>query len=162
MRKHGINNFVFEIIEECDDRLINEREKFWITELDSRNPNKGYNLHVGGRGQTTSSRRKLSEALKGNKHCVGRRCSAESRYKMGSGNRGKHWNLSDETKRKLSVTSSGTRNYMYGKKGVDCPNSKLTREQLDDIRTRIKIGESFRSIAKNLNVSHQTISRIAK
>lgn len=82
MRKHGIENFEFEVIEECDDFQVDEREKFWIAHYDSTNRDKGYNLSKGGQGHTKESRRKLSEALKGNTHCVGRKASLETRKKL--------------------------------------------------------------------------------
>ena len=46
----GLENFSYEIIEECNsiEELL-EREKFWIRELDSKFPN-GYNKSDGGEG----------------------------------------------------------------------------------------------------------------
>jgi group I intron endonuclease len=82
MRKHGVESFSFEVIEECADDLVDEREKFWIKHYDSTNLDKGYNLEPGGKGHTDEGRRKLSEALKGNTHCVGRVASDETRDKL--------------------------------------------------------------------------------
>lgn len=82
MRKHGVENFSFEVIEECADDLVDEREKFWIRHYDSTNLDKGYNLEPGGKGCSDETRRTLSEALKGNTHCVGRVASAETRDKL--------------------------------------------------------------------------------
>lgn len=82
MRKHGTEKFLFEVIEECADDQIDERERFWIAYFDSTNLDKGYNLSFGGRGFTDESRRTLSEALKGNTHCVGRVVSLETREKL--------------------------------------------------------------------------------
>ena len=82
MRKHGIENFSFDIIEECVDSQVDEREKFWISHYDSTNTNKGYNLEPGGKGCSDETRRKLSEVLKGNTHCVGRIVSEETRDKL--------------------------------------------------------------------------------
>lgn len=50
MKKYGLENFRYEIIEECDDDLLNEREIFWIAHFDSTNPELGYNLSLGGGG----------------------------------------------------------------------------------------------------------------
>lgn len=44
-RKYGIDNFVFELIEECPVDLLSEREMFWIETLRPR-----YNRTKGGRG----------------------------------------------------------------------------------------------------------------
>lgn len=46
MRKYGIENFIFEIIEECEIEKLNDREVYWIKYYDSYN--KGYNLTPGG------------------------------------------------------------------------------------------------------------------
>jgi len=35
LRKYGFDNFTFEIIEECEDYIANDRESFWITLYDS-------------------------------------------------------------------------------------------------------------------------------
>ena len=46
MRKYGIDNFDFEVIEECSSDLLNDKEKYWIEKYDSyRN---GYNQTAGG------------------------------------------------------------------------------------------------------------------
>ena len=53
IEKYGKENFNKQIIEKCDNKeLLNEREIFWIKELNSFNPN-GYNLHEGGIGGDT-------------------------------------------------------------------------------------------------------------
>ena len=44
IRKYGIENFSFEVIEECSIASLNEREEFWISYYDSTNPKKGYNI----------------------------------------------------------------------------------------------------------------------
>lgn len=46
LRKYGINNFSFEIVEECPIILLDEREKYWIKYYDSFN--NGYNATTGG------------------------------------------------------------------------------------------------------------------
>ena len=48
MRKYGKNGFLFEIIEECDQKIINEREIYWIKFYNSYKD--GYNLTTGGEG----------------------------------------------------------------------------------------------------------------
>lgn len=52
-RKHGFDEHVFEIIEECDDNVLNEREIFWIKELNTFNGDNpfGMNMTLGGEGQ---------------------------------------------------------------------------------------------------------------
>ena len=46
IRKYGKENFVFEVIEDCEDSLANEREEYWISQFDSFE--NGYNMTTGG------------------------------------------------------------------------------------------------------------------
>jgi len=48
MHTHGIENFTIRIIEECDNNIRFEREKYWIKELDTTK--NGYNITLGGMG----------------------------------------------------------------------------------------------------------------
>lgn len=48
MRKYGLDNFSFEVIEECEENQLNEREIYWISYYDSFNKEKGYNMTPGG------------------------------------------------------------------------------------------------------------------
>jgi hypothetical protein len=45
--KYGIENFNFEEIEEIENSLLDEREKYWINYFDSYK--NGYNSTLGGR-----------------------------------------------------------------------------------------------------------------
>lgn len=46
--KYGEDNFIFEVIEECDVAMLDQREIFWIDKLDSMVS--GYNMTNGGGG----------------------------------------------------------------------------------------------------------------
>lgn len=52
IRKHGLENFSFEVIEECSKEDLNDREIYWIKEYQSFPPDlgKGYNSYPGGEG----------------------------------------------------------------------------------------------------------------
>jgi len=79
IRKHGLENFLFETVEIVasgffDKKEINlvliEKERLWIKMLDARNPIVGYNLTDGGEGApgvipSEETRKKLSLAGKG-------------------------------------------------------------------------------------------------
>ena len=54
IRKYGRENFTIKILEKCEtpDQL-NEREIFWIREINCKSPN-GYNLTDGGEGMPRS------------------------------------------------------------------------------------------------------------
>ena len=84
--KDGEDSFVFEILEECEENSLSEREKHWISEKKSCNNKYGYNRTFGGefgklhpdiykryserlKGCTISEEQKkqISETLKGRK-----------------------------------------------------------------------------------------------
>ena len=49
MREYGIDNFEFEVIEECSEKELNEKEQFWISFYNSFK--NGYNSNKGGQGE---------------------------------------------------------------------------------------------------------------
>lgn len=52
IKKYGKHSFKKEILEVCKDKhALDEREKYWIEELNCRNPEIGYNIAKGGEGQ---------------------------------------------------------------------------------------------------------------
>ena len=71
IKKYGRGNFKKEIIEWCSSfEESNEREKYWIKELDALNLKIAYNIATGGDGGSLGAEvnRRISEALKGRKH----------------------------------------------------------------------------------------------
>lgn len=82
IRKYGIANFVFAVLEECPRDLLSEREKFWIKELAAFGS--GFNLNEGGTAplQSAETRKKTSDALKGRKK------TAEHNAKVSAANKG--------------------------------------------------------------------------
>jgi hypothetical protein len=68
IRKYGKNNFKKEILESCKNQEeLYIKERYWIEELDSQNPNVGYNILRGGLGgmfYTKQIESKISEFLK--------------------------------------------------------------------------------------------------
>lgn len=56
MREFGIENFYYEVIEECDNSKLSEREKYWIAYYDTTFC--GYNTALGGAGKTLISKYK--------------------------------------------------------------------------------------------------------
>ena len=47
-RKYGWDTFIWDVLEECDDQIIDEREIAWISKLNTVRPG-GYNLEFGGK-----------------------------------------------------------------------------------------------------------------
>lgn len=109
--KHGVENFEFIILEECDiDKLI-EREQYYIDLYNSYN--EGYNCcptagNTIGFSQSEKTREKIKEATLGEKNpFYGKKHSEESLEKMSKSHKGqisgfKGKKFSNESKRKIS------------------------------------------------------------
>jgi group I intron endonuclease len=64
IKKYGKENFIKEILEYCETLdVLDEREKFWIKELNSINL--GYNLTEGGTGGDTFTKNTNKEEIRG-------------------------------------------------------------------------------------------------
>lgn len=104
--KYSENNFKFEVIEECEEDRLTEREQYWIDYYGGLNSTNNYNQKDAGSSGTFSLevRQKMSERLKGcepwNKGLKG--CfSEETLQKM------RNKKLSDETKEKIRQSTIG-------------------------------------------------------
>ena len=121
IKKYGCENFSVEVLEECENRKqLDEREIFWIAELNCKYPD-GYNQTIGGAGDnicTQEKRAKLSLAASG-----------ENNYFFG-----KH--LTDEHRAKLSISKMGDKNPNFGKRAPDETRKKLAQMFL---RENVKI-----------------------
>ena len=109
VRKHRIENFDWSVLEECESLSnLNEREIYWIKELNSIS--NGYNILPGGRGGGQSENQKLAlmKALKGVPK------TESHKRNMRLCRLGKK--ASSETCMKMSLRTSGTLNPNYGKR----------------------------------------------
>lgn len=106
MRKHGFENFTFEIIAV---NLTNKKEdldwleRYYIEKFNSANRDFGYNLDLGGNSvgkHSEETKRKISESNKGKlkskesiekqrKKILGRKHSEETKMKISEANKGK-------------------------------------------------------------------------
>ena len=69
IRLHGVENFTIELIEECETQeQLNEREIFWIAELNTKHPI-GYNFTDGGEGSKGLTEETL-EKMRSHKHSL--------------------------------------------------------------------------------------------
>lgn len=102
MRKHGVDNFSFEIIEECaSPEELNEAEKFWIAYYDTYN--RGYNMTEGGDKpplqtgkqcvlgyhHTEDAKKRIGEAAKGNTRAKGYRHTEEAKRRIAEAAKGR-------------------------------------------------------------------------
>lgn len=95
LRKHGPDNFTWEIIHDNIDTIeeLNKLEIYYIGKFDTFE--NGYNLTLGGGGVkgrkcSEETRQKLSKALSGEKHPLyGKKHSEESKRKMSETRKGR-------------------------------------------------------------------------
>src|SRR3990167_6897535 len=67
VRKYGRENFEIKIIEECDDSIVDERERFWIALYRTIEHYLGYNCEDGGnacKSLSEETKHKISESRK--------------------------------------------------------------------------------------------------
>lgn len=188
MRKHGIDNFVFEIIAQTKIMAeVDQLETDLIDLYKSSDRDLGYNISAGGQTNklvSVETREKMSKAAMGrepwNKN---KPCSEETKSLLSQANIGNKFRLgvktSDETKtllskinigkkitkktrRKMSQSmlgkNVGEKNGMFGKASA---HAKLTMEQAAEIRREYKAGGiTFIALANQYGVSKKTILNI--
>lgn len=132
IRLHGIENFKWEILCECNDTLLlNIRETMKIIVNHSHWTEGGYNMTWGG------------ESSYGYKH------TDESKRKMSIASSNKHIPCSEETKKKISISNKGRISPMKGKNFSDEHKRKIGLGNKGKIRT-----DEQKKIYRELNTGH--------
>ena len=133
MRLHGIEAMRIEALEECNVEDLDEREKYWVEQLNCSAPN-GYNMTTGG------SQPKYTEELR--QYQREKAQDPEWKRKVSEGTR-KGWHaMPDEKKRgiakKVSEKTKGRSNWwMIGRKPAQW--SEETRKRVSEERRGKKI-----------------------
>ena len=184
--KYGEDNFIFDVIDESENiNEIFEKEREWITKLNTCDRKCGYNLTEGGETSILSeeSLKKLSASLKGRiitqESKDKRRATLMEKYKNGfKGNisnlrshKKGEFHHSEESKKKISDYRTGKKyEEIYGDEkaekikaekrmsslGVKNPNFKhLDGEK---IKKLIDDGKLVKEIKKILSATYNTIS----
>lgn len=109
MRKYGKENFEIEIIDNCSDSKLNERETYWINKLDTYN--NGYNMTLGGEDNPMNNEEIIE------RHKI-KMQSKEVREKISKSlsNYIKEHGFSEEHKRRLSESAMGNKNFLGHKR----------------------------------------------
>lgn len=145
IEKYGIDNFKKEIIEELtDEKILDDREIFWILELNSTDRNIGYNIARGGTGGDTISKhpnkkeilenrnKKVSEGLKGHE------VSKEAREKQSKSHTGWFDRLSEDEKKNYRNIMSEKMKDFYNKNEHHTKGKKLTKEHKEKLSQKAK------------------------
>jgi hypothetical protein len=120
-------------------------------------PKKGYK-------QTKEHRKKISEVMMGNQINKGRRFSKEHLKKMSEvqkGNThtlGKHWKLSEETKKKISIAQKGRKFSKQTRKKMSINNARYWKNKKMPIEMRRKISEGN----KGKEISEKTRKKMSE
>jgi len=167
IRKHGLENFKFEVIYRCKPEQQNkdalfELEKFFVFQRGTynpaeANPNGGYNLTRGGAGVlgvkwTAEAILKQSAANKGEKNPnFGKKHSKETRAKLSAANTGRK--MSKETRAKISAANTGKKRPYQFKKVLG-----KRKHESDDKYIKF---DTFGLAAEHFKCHRKTVSGIA-
>ncbi len=190
LKKYGRDNFKKEILQECNSlEELNERERYWIKELNSIIPN-GYNICLGGEGGDTISNNpnkkdiiekqkntiKLNGKNKGiNNHMFGKHQSDEAKrktsekvkelYKLGKIER---YRMTDEGKKKISIymtencptkTPEGRIKNHLNNLGVKNPNANVY-EFLSPDGIKFEVIGNIKNFCKEHNLHYRKIIKV--
>lgn len=162
IRKYGKENFSFEIIEECLEQELNEKEKYWIAKKNSTNKEIGYNINLGGDGYTLGPGEKAPGAKITQKDCdfIKQKLKERLTYKE----------IIQLYYPNLSITTLYDIN--YGKSWFD-PNETYpisinnghriwTDEEAMVIKRKYAEGQTINNLAQEYDVRQETISDLVK
>ena len=156
--KYGINNFNFEILEECSIYELGEKEEYYIAKYDTYK--NGYNMTKGGESNIGESHpgHKLTEKdvidIRTRYDNLERRYEVYELYKNRIGESGfsKIWKGETWKGVKMEVYTPENKEYHLhdtANKGSKNGRSKLTEEDVKIIRTRRKNGEALKEVYKD-------------
>jgi len=183
IRKYGKENFIWEIVAECN--LLEELNRAEVKTIEKYNTfENGYNLTRGGEGSigfkpsnetkrkmsgshmgktlSEEARRKISESQIGEKNYNFGRCpTEETKRKMSESHIGKIF--SEETKKKIGESQRGEKNYMYGRRGNKSPKARkyivITPDEKEIFIHGIR---NFCRNYKKEKLYHQNLVRVAQ
>lgn len=157
IKKYGIENFSFEVVEECSVDQLNKKEAYYINLYNSLCHENGYNILSGGEGSYGENhlKHKLTkeDVIDIRKRYANReRCKeVEKKYsdKIGHSGFSKIWKGETWTDIMPEVYTEENKQFHLhntGQKGSENGRSKLTEDDVISIRMRKKNGESFEQV----------------
>ena len=145
--KYGVENHIFEVIEECLIESLNERERYWQEFYNVIDSKKGLNCLLVKTNTKNSiisieTRNKISKAGKG------RKFTEEHKNKISIANKGKVY--SEETKNKMRLSKLGVKQTKEAIENASFPKRKI----LLNTETGIYyFGTKEACFAHNLNIN---------
>ena len=116
---------------------------------------------------TEERKTRISQALRGNKNCVGHACSEETKSKISVANKGNKARLgqphTDETRVKLSNAHTGKKHTEEHTNKMAYARAALSIVQCKIIREIYSLGNAtYESLAKQFDCSHSTIGNVVR
>lgn len=156
-KKYGIQNFSFEVIEQCSQEQLNAREKFWIKTLHSLCHQNGYNITAGGDGPQDDNHPKHKLTREDvidirKRYARHQRCKdVQALYKNKIGHSGFSKVWKGETWKDIMPEVYTKENKQFhrhntGQKGSQNGRSLLTENDVRNIRLRKKLGQSWKRV----------------
>lgn len=157
-KKYGIENFTFEIIEECSPEELSEKEKYYINLYDTYH--NGYNMTTGGEDNQGESHpgHKLTKEdvidIRTRYDNLERKKDVYQLYKDRIGESGfsKIWKGNTWPGVMMEVYTPENKKYHLcdtANKGSKNGRARLTEEEVKDIRLRRKAGEKLSEVYKD-------------
>lgn len=160
MNKYGLDNFHFEVIEEVDNDLLNEREIYWIFQFNSISPN-GYNLTKGGDGSIgRPSKYKGIPRTEEVKEKIRKSWTEDRREWYSERFSGKNNPMygkvtSEETRKKISEATSGEKNHFFGKTHTKEAKEKISQFQNKNKKQINQIDKDTNKVVASFESLHQ-------
>lgn len=154
-QKYGLENFTFEIIEECESNQLNQKEQYWIQYYNSFN--NGYNVTSGGETNFGNNHpgHKLTKQdiidIRTRYAKLERKKEVYLLYNQRIGESGFNKIWKGETWKDVMPEVYTKENKEYhlhntGNKGSQNGRSRLTEEDVRQIRLRKKNGEQLKNV----------------
>ena len=173
INKYGINNFTFEIIEQCNSEQLDERERFWIEYFNSYTD--GYNRTPGGsslKGEEHPRAILTKEQVWQIRDLYGKRIKRSDVFKIfkdtGITERGflKIWNCETWTDIHTDVYTPENRawhkqqiGHSEDQKGLSSLDRAITQDEINIWVNEYQNGMTINAIAKKYNRDNGTVQK---
>jgi group I intron endonuclease len=141
---YGEENFIFEILEECNENFMASQENYWCNMLNTHDRKYGYN--IAPTSPDKEIRRNKESIERARLKQIGQKRSEECKNRL----RIAKLNQSEETKRKISESHKGKKQILHY-----VPVLQFTKDG-----TFIKEYESMVSAQKETGITYPQISRV--
>lgn len=122
LKKHGIENHKFEILEECSREMLNERESYWVKYYNTFNTDLGMNLTSGGDCPIMSNDTKEKLRLSS----TGKRHTEETKQRLREIN-SKQVESEEARANRIKSIKRGKEHPLFGRKKSEETRKKLSK-----------------------------------